>query len=504
MKNKKRAVSLIVLVITIIIMIILSSAVIMSLTGNNGIISNARKAAFYTEMDQLEERKETTKIMSFMSAIRRQVESEEAFLSSNMTEAEITDLPNTLKAEIIYTRHEYGDYMQMTTNHVWKNNMFECKDIYEDEDLLEGLTRDLMYVNEKITGKAKGYIYDSVTDTIYKVSKTNIANKTVHSLNYAKFIIDGQKVKGKIIEEETKVETATDGTKYYEPDLNNFTYKTEIVYYSSNLNTEKTITVDEYIKQGKPKTITVGSSTYTFANYTATGTKVWANIKTVANGIEAYWVWIPRYAYKLNQDTQKADVIYVDINDKPLDTEKYGAELPEGYTVHEGFHQKDNLKGIWFSKYNPSIYETIPVDNSEGNKPDLSNFNQEKTKLIYYTANLAKTKEVDYTANPDRVITEGTDTYYFYDYSKKIWPNIKTEANEIIAYWVWIPRFAYKLEVGNAKVILIDENDKPLDTAKYGNKLPSAYTVHEAFRQGDGLKGLWFSKYQPSKIEVEE
>ena len=393
----------------------------------------------------------------------------------------------------------------MTTNHIWKKNIFGCKDIYEDETKLEGLANNLIYLNSTISGKTKGYIYDNVTDTIYKINGATIGTKKVHSLNYAKFIIDGVKAQGRVVEDEVKVGTSTDGTKYYEPDLNNFTYTTEIVYYSSNLNTEKTISVDEYMQKGKPSTITIEGATYTFANYAKTGTKIWANIKTNANGIPAYWVWIPRYAYKLNQDTQKSDVIYVDVNDKPLDIETYGNSLPDGYTVHEAFKQKDDLKGIWFSKYNPSIYETIPVDNSEGNKPDLSNFNAEKTKLIYYTANLAKTKEVDYTANPERVITEGTDTYYFYDYSKKIWPNIKTTANEVEAWWVWIPRFAYKLEVGQqAKVILIDENDKPLDTAKYGNKLPSAYTVHEAFRQGDGLKGIWFSKYNPSKIEVEE
>ena len=454
-------------------------------------------------MSGLDEHKETAKIVSFITNGDEKLNSEEEFLSNNMTVSEIESMPETLKAEIIYTRSEYGNYMQMTTKHIWKNNIFNCKDIYSDETELARLANNLIYVNKSVSGKEKGYIYDSVTDTIYKVSKTNIGTKTVHSLNYAKFIIDGIKAKGRVIEDDVKVATATDGTKYYEPDLNNFTYTTEIVYYSSDLKKEKTISVEEYIKQNKPSTITINGEIYIFANYAKTGTKIWANIKTTANGIPAYWVWIPRYAYKLNQDTQKSDVIYVDTDDKPLDTETYGSTLPEGYTVHEGFNQSDGLKGIWFSKYQPSIYETIPVDNAEGNKPDLSNFNTEKTKLIYYTANLGKTLEKNYTQNPERVITEGGDTYYFYDYGKKIWPNIKTEANEIIAYWVWIPRYAYKLEAGNCKVILIDENDKPLDTEKYGESLPEGYTVHEGFRQGDGLKGVWFSKYQPSKIEVE-
>ena len=48
-------------------------------------------------------------------------------------------------------------------------------------------------------------------------------------------------------------------------------------------------------------------------------------------------------------------------------------------------------------------------------------------------------------------------------------------------------------------MIFVDENDKPLNTSVYGNSLPEGYTVHEAFKQQDGLKGIWLSKYQPSK-----
>ena len=84
--------------------------------------------------------------------------------------------------------------------------------------------------------------------------------------------------------------------------------------------------------------------------------KVWANIKTTANEQEAWWVWIPRYAYKLpNTVNDDTEIIFIDTNNKPVDTEKYGETLPEGYTVHPAFDQDtdvngNKLSGIWVCK----------------------------------------------------------------------------------------------------------------------------------------------------------
>ena len=84
--------------------------------------------------------------------------------------------------------------------------------------------------------------------------------------------------------------------------------------------------------------------------------KVWANVKTTANGLEAWWVWIPRYAYKLpNTVNDDTEIIFIDTNNKPVDTEKYGETLPEGYTVHPAFDQDtdvngNKLSGIWVCK----------------------------------------------------------------------------------------------------------------------------------------------------------
>ena len=59
--------------------------------------------------------------------------------------------------------------------------------------------------------------------------------------------------------------------------------------------------------------------------------------------------------------------------------------------------------------------------------------------------------------------------YYFYNYPNKIWANIKCTAYGLESKWVWIPRFAYKLESGESSVILIDKNNNPIDKQTYGN-----------------------------------
>ncbi len=504
--RNKNGITLIALVVTIIVLLILSGITIWTLTGKNGLLNNVAKAKFYTEMSALEERKALEKNITVIAEYTGYGEKGD-FLGQRLSKEEIKKFENTLKAEIIFVRNNLGNGEQINTKRIWKNNIYECQDIWKDEDLLQGLTNDLYYITENSSGKKQAYIYDQVTDMCFKIKSTKIGSEIVHSLLYGKFILDGINSNGiGIAEDESKTFTSSDGTLSYEPDLNNLSYKTEIVYYSPTFE-EYTVGIKEFIEDGKKKDLTVDGKKYVFANYVTEGTKIWANIKCSANGLTSYWVWIPRYAYKLTQDSSDkrqgtSSIIYIDINDKPLDTTKYGENLPEGYVVHSAFHQKEGLKGIWFSKYEPSPLETIKVDQTEPGEPDLANFNENDTKLIYYTQDGNSSIEVDYTLNPEQKITQEGKDYYFYNYSNKIWANVKCKANGLESWWVWIPRYAYKLENGQSNCILIDKNDKPIDTAKYGNTLPEAFTVHPAFKQGDGLEGIWFSKYEPSHEET--
>ena len=106
--------------------------------------------------------------------------------------------------------------------------------------------------------------------------------------------------------------------------------------------------------------------------------KEWANAMTQDGSM---WVWIPRYAYKLDSSTQTADVKFlVGTSNKWYDkTDGQVKELPEGYLVHPCFENgsetgKNNsfengewdkdLTGIWVAKFEaayPSGGNSAPV-----------------------------------------------------------------------------------------------------------------------------------------------
>ena len=183
-------------------------------------------------------------------------------------------------------------------------------------------------------------------------------------------MLDGEATDSGLIEDEATAKTSVNSENgeqvlFYEPDLNGFAYTTEIIYYNSdNISDDdvKIISIKEYIDNGKKFSIKDNNKTYIFADYsnytqshlgkTTTKKPIWANIRTTSNGLKANWVWIPRYAYKL--EGGKTNIILIDSNNNPINTEKFGNTLPEGYTVHEAFVQDTDIRGMWFSKYNPS------------------------------------------------------------------------------------------------------------------------------------------------------
>src|SRR5699024_337974 len=98
MKNNIKGITLMALVITIIVLLILASVTITTISGDNGILTNAVWAAFATEMTELDER---IKI--------KEIENSEEILSNEAkpiftVPVEPTSLPKRLKMEIIYIR----------------------------------------------------------------------------------------------------------------------------------------------------------------------------------------------------------------------------------------------------------------------------------------------------------------------------------------------------------------------------------------------------------------
>ena len=88
----------------------------------------------------------------------------------------------------------------------------------------------------------------------------------------------------------------------------------------------------------------------------------WANAKVTIDGVESYFVWIPRYKYKI--EGQIIDVKFIPITE----TEENKAD--DGYTIHPAFtSNKDNggwseeLPGIWVGKYESSLVNKETKEN---------------------------------------------------------------------------------------------------------------------------------------------
>ena len=321
----------------------------------------------------------------------------------------------------------------------------------------------------------------------------------------------------------------------------------------------------------------------------------WANIYVESNGIESYYVWIPRYVYKKDivnttVGNERMDIKFVDLNNNYKDAET-GMELTweqlskEGYQLPEAFlwdnngngieDAKERLSGYWISKYQLSELEgytldydtvatatTINVQNiklnttktvskytfsvngnilyefdckkegtqiakdyliadlAKGNKslnvtaldekgeiigsmtriyevadvnePELSSFDKDTTFYVYWDENGNEHNEIPISKPaPEQ----------WYDYTIASWANIVTRNDGLETYYVWIPRYSYKLDATSTPQKSIVKFIKGTST-----KVDSGYQIPEAFwwdnngnkedDDGEQLTGYWITKYQ--------
>lgn len=110
-----------------------------------------------------------------------------------------------------------------------------------------------------------------------------------------------------------------------------------------------------------------------------------------------------------------------------------------------------------------------------GNRPDIKNIKN----IFYVTWN--KDSSGNYIINDTQV----KEPVEWYDYKNGKWANIKTEANGLEAYWVWIPRFAYIPPISTTAT-QIDVKFVGTDTTSSNveEKVGTGYTVHPAFTVG--------------------
>lgn len=494
--KENRGITLIALVVSIIVLLILAGISITMLTGQNGILTKSALASFATEMQQIQENVELKKSENAMNVIQGNI----APVFDTQASNDNVDWTTSLKQEILYIRagcpseQEPSDYTEEDFN-----------EILDDA----GKAENIFIIDKKTAnGKENTYLYDMTTNVALKIKPTTIGGKKYHSYTLASIGkgSDGtsESKKDAIIDKESEMVHVGD-EYYYAPNMKGFSSKdTNLVYYSSDFSTEKEIPIKQYIEDGEKNEIKDGGNTYTLHDY---GNQIWANAKTTANGLEAWWVWVPRYAYKINgtnvtSPENPIDIIYIDVNNKPMNP-KYNGILPEGYEPHPAFTVNGKeLRGIWMSKYEPSYQSNAtPVDGALS--PDLSGFDPQNTYIELYDKTTGDFKSEIKLA--DANLSTINQNKEWYDYPNKVWANIKTNANGTEAWWVWIPRYAYRMDAGSTStamtgVVFVGLDNKPINKEQFPNGLSEQFTVHPAFTAGDKqLRGIWMSKYEPSK-----
>lgn len=165
--------------------------------------------------------------------------------------------------------------------------------------------------------------------------------------------------------------------------------------------------------------------------------------------------------------------------------------------VNEYFTDNNEIKVDFnkdeIGKYKFRITENITnyvVESSEFeiikvNKPILSD---EMTKIAW-------------ESNGDEIIVDNEIEWYSYSSKDKKWANVKLPDG---SYYVWIPRFAYRLDDNVVDIIFLEGIS---NQGFNGEDLPSGYEIHPAFQDGSStnyangeysqeIAGIWVSKFE--------
>lgn len=129
------------------------------------------------------------------------------------------------------------------------------------------------------------------------------------------------------------------------PDLSGFNENN--TYYATFNDANGTIgknitTTDDSLVDGRKIALDPPSDWYNYDS--GADGKKWANIVTMnENGEACYFTWVPRYEYKINDELNSIDIVYITANRKEPDE---GYQIPDAFT----FDGKE-LSGLWVGKY---------------------------------------------------------------------------------------------------------------------------------------------------------
>ena len=110
--------------------------------------------------------------------------------------------------------------------------------------------------------------------------------------------------------------------------------------------------------------------------------KVGEDNKINLDDIESYFVWIPRYKYKLfNTEFNKINKETIDIVFENKDVAKTEGKVNGEYLTHPAFSMQEELNGLWVGKFETTGDATTPTI-----KPNVSSLRSQNVSTQYATA----------------------------------------------------------------------------------------------------------------------
>lgn len=173
-----------------------------------------------------------------------------------------------------------------------------------------------------------------------------------------------------------------------------------------------------------------------------------------------------------------------------------------------------------FDKFRKDIIAKLSQEEDIEYEEPKENYKEE---LLNGTDPVLKNGMIPVKINNDGTVIRASLTEPWYNYENKMWANmvlvddsVKNEyqnytgdevldKSKILAYFVWIPRYRYKIPTGGTNtpstIDIVFENN---ETTKSTGDAINDYYTHPAFTFGTKeLNGLWIGKFQVSGNEAE-
>ena len=306
----------------------------------------------------------------------------------------------TLKAQgyKVPEAFEYGTYNEISLSGYWigKYELSELENFVIDYNLTASSKAfnviNLKKNTEKEIAKYTYAINGKIDNELTNIGDYSLVNGSPNQTNIIN--VTALDSDGRIIGSMTKKMELADANA---PDLTGFDKDTTFyVYWDDDGNEHNEIP----ISQKAPEE---------WYNYTYSE---WANIVTRNDGLENYYVWIPRYQYSLNQTNQRTSIKFK----KSIETDtEAGYKIPEAFTWTDGNKTKE-LEGYWISKYEISSEEAEARISAElSPSSNLIRVKDIKGTLITEAQTNNIDLNIEYYLNENKVY-EGTDVKENYVY----------------------------------------------------------------------------------------